>query len=212
MIAIETITASTDPQTVAMNPLAIELHNAISRRIQLQNDRQPCRGRRKLTADRPVDFDKDAIQQRSKFQTWRTLAVGVKFKYGGREFIKGRGNDEERLMRFLSRSFTVYSCKIEGCPKQRCTDGGGMCRQCFRKITGKTAPKQKKRRCLIDGCPKLLQSHCEGMCRQCFKDTTGESAPSPKCLIDGCPKLLQSHCQGMCKQCFKNHQKDSTEE
>lgn len=48
---------------------------------------------------RPPDFDEEVIKASPTYAKWAALADGQKIKYACREFIKGRGNDEERLMR-----------------------------------------------------------------------------------------------------------------
>jgi hypothetical protein len=48
---------------------------------------------------RPVDFDEQLIRQSPTFIKWSQLAIGEKLRYACREFIKGNGDDEERLMR-----------------------------------------------------------------------------------------------------------------
>ena len=130
MNAIETITASAKPPTVEMNTVPIELHNAISRLVK-QNPPQRAGWKKGVIGifrhDRPAEFDEDKIRNLPTFQTWRKSAVGAKLKYGKGEFIKGRGNDEERLMRRLYshqpksdlKKRKRYYCPIEGCGKQQ---------------------------------------------------------------------------------------------
>jgi len=101
MNAIETLTASAKPPTVEMNSIADDLHNAIGQRVK-QNPQQP-RDLGNFRHDRPANFDEDKIRKLPTFQKWRKSAVGAKLKYGSGEFIKGRGNDEERLMRRLNQ-------------------------------------------------------------------------------------------------------------
>jgi len=48
---------------------------------------------------RPLDFDESIVRQAPTFQKWTSLANGQKLKYACRDFIKGHGEDEERLMR-----------------------------------------------------------------------------------------------------------------
>jgi hypothetical protein len=48
---------------------------------------------------RPVDFDEDLIRQSPTFCKWAKLDHGETLKYACRVFVKGRGNDDERLMR-----------------------------------------------------------------------------------------------------------------
>jgi len=48
---------------------------------------------------RPIDFDEDLVRRSPTFLKWETLAEGAKLRYACREFSKGRGKDEERLMR-----------------------------------------------------------------------------------------------------------------
>uniref|UniRef100_A0A7S4K6E7 Uncharacterized protein n=1 Tax=Odontella aurita TaxID=265563 RepID=A0A7S4K6E7_9STRA len=48
---------------------------------------------------RPVDFDEAIVRQAPTFIRWQTLRDGEKLRYACRDFIKGYGEDEERLMR-----------------------------------------------------------------------------------------------------------------
>lgn len=48
---------------------------------------------------RPPDFDEDLVRQAPTFQRWAALAPGEKLRYACRDFVKGHGDDEERLMR-----------------------------------------------------------------------------------------------------------------
>ena len=48
---------------------------------------------------RPADFDEHVIKQSPTFVKWSTLEVGQKLRYACRDFVKGQGDDEERLMR-----------------------------------------------------------------------------------------------------------------
>ena len=48
---------------------------------------------------RPADFDESHIRQSPTYHKWARLGVGEKLRYACREFIKGHGDDEERLMR-----------------------------------------------------------------------------------------------------------------
>ena len=48
---------------------------------------------------RPADFNEEHIRHSPTFLKWASLEPGQKLKYACREFIKGRGDDEERLMR-----------------------------------------------------------------------------------------------------------------
>jgi len=48
---------------------------------------------------RPPDFDEAVIRQSPTMLRWATLQTGTKLRYACREFIKGHGDDEERLMR-----------------------------------------------------------------------------------------------------------------
>lgn len=48
---------------------------------------------------RPPDFHEELIRQSPTFLKWSKLQEGETLKYACREFMKGRGNDEERLMR-----------------------------------------------------------------------------------------------------------------
>jgi hypothetical protein len=48
---------------------------------------------------RPTDFDEEVIRQSPTFVKWSGLREGQKLRYACRDFIKGHGDDEERLMR-----------------------------------------------------------------------------------------------------------------
>jgi hypothetical protein len=48
---------------------------------------------------RPPDFDEVSIRQSPAFAKWVELPEGGKLRYACRDFVKGRGDDEERLMR-----------------------------------------------------------------------------------------------------------------
>ena len=48
---------------------------------------------------RPKDFDEAVIKQSPTYMKWRQLRFGQKLRYACREFIKGHGEDDERLMR-----------------------------------------------------------------------------------------------------------------
>lgn len=48
---------------------------------------------------RPPDFDETVVKQSPTYQRWEKLALGERLRYACREFIKGHGNDEERLLR-----------------------------------------------------------------------------------------------------------------
>lgn len=48
---------------------------------------------------RPRDFDEDLVRRSPTFRKWEELLPGGKLRYACREFIKGQGDDEERLMR-----------------------------------------------------------------------------------------------------------------
>lgn len=48
---------------------------------------------------RPEDFDEEVIRQSPTFVRWLQLKPGEKLRYACREFIRGHGDDEERLMR-----------------------------------------------------------------------------------------------------------------
>jgi hypothetical protein len=48
---------------------------------------------------RPPDFDESLVRQSPTFIKWLQMIDGAKLRYACREFIKGHGDDEERLMR-----------------------------------------------------------------------------------------------------------------
>ena len=48
---------------------------------------------------RPADFDEALVRQSPTFVKWMGMEPGQKLRYACREFIRGQGDDEERLMR-----------------------------------------------------------------------------------------------------------------
>jgi hypothetical protein len=48
---------------------------------------------------RPADFDEQVIKQSPTLIRWNQMDNGEKLRYACREFVKGNGDDEERLMR-----------------------------------------------------------------------------------------------------------------
>lgn len=48
---------------------------------------------------RPPDFDEEMIKQSPTYTKWTSLPDGTKLRYACRDFVKGNGDDEERLMR-----------------------------------------------------------------------------------------------------------------
>ena len=48
---------------------------------------------------RPEDFDEELVRRSPTFRKWENLMPGSKLRYACREFVKGQGDDEERLMR-----------------------------------------------------------------------------------------------------------------
>uniref|UniRef100_A0A7R9VMT0 Uncharacterized protein n=1 Tax=Pseudictyota dubia TaxID=2749911 RepID=A0A7R9VMT0_9STRA len=48
---------------------------------------------------RPPDFDEALVRQAPTFIKWQALRDGEKLRYACRDFVKGYGEDEERLMR-----------------------------------------------------------------------------------------------------------------
>ena len=48
---------------------------------------------------RAPDFDESVVRKAPTFQKWLTLKDGQKIRYACRDFVKGHGQDEERLMR-----------------------------------------------------------------------------------------------------------------
>ena len=48
---------------------------------------------------RPSDFDEQLVRESPTFKKWLSLPDGQKIRYACRDFIKGHGDDEERLMR-----------------------------------------------------------------------------------------------------------------
>ena len=50
-------------------------------------------------AARPSDFDEAAVKKSPTYKKWLALEDGQKLRYACRDFLKGRDEDEERLMR-----------------------------------------------------------------------------------------------------------------
>mmetsp|Transcript_1474 Transcript_1474/g.2239 ORF Transcript_1474/g.2239 Transcript_1474/m.2239 type:complete len:269 (-) Transcript_1474:129-935(-) len=48
---------------------------------------------------RPLDFDENIVRQSPTFVRWLQLKTGERLRYACRDFIRGNGDDEERLMR-----------------------------------------------------------------------------------------------------------------
>lgn len=48
---------------------------------------------------RPADFDEELVRQSPTYAKWTGLVDGQKLRYACREFVKGQGDDEERLLR-----------------------------------------------------------------------------------------------------------------
>ena len=48
---------------------------------------------------RPPDFNEEVVRQAPTFLKWQALREGEKLRYACRDFIKGKKDDEERLMR-----------------------------------------------------------------------------------------------------------------
>ena len=48
---------------------------------------------------RPHDFDEEGVRKSPTFVKWSKLKAGEKLRYACRDFVKGFGDDEERLMR-----------------------------------------------------------------------------------------------------------------
>ena len=48
---------------------------------------------------RPEDFNEELIRQAPAYKKWEALTLGDSMKYACRNFVKGCGDDEERLMR-----------------------------------------------------------------------------------------------------------------
>jgi len=48
---------------------------------------------------RPPDFDEELVRRAPTFIRWMKLRPGQKLRYACRDFLKGHGDDEERLMR-----------------------------------------------------------------------------------------------------------------
>lgn len=48
---------------------------------------------------RPRDFDEKLVRESPTFKKWMKLPDGTKLRYACRDFIRGHGDDEERLMR-----------------------------------------------------------------------------------------------------------------
>lgn len=52
-----------------------------------------------LLLTRPRDFDEELVRRSPTFRKWACLLPGGKLRYACRDFVKGQGDDEERLMR-----------------------------------------------------------------------------------------------------------------
>ena len=48
---------------------------------------------------RPKDFNEVVIKQSPTYVKWSQLRMGEKLRFACREFVKGHGEDDERLMR-----------------------------------------------------------------------------------------------------------------
>ena len=48
---------------------------------------------------RPRDFNEELVRRSPTFRKWEGLLPGTKLRYACRDFVKGQGDDEERLMR-----------------------------------------------------------------------------------------------------------------
>ena len=48
---------------------------------------------------RPFDFDEGVVRQSPTFIKWQSMEIGEKLRYACRDFIRGHGDDDERLMR-----------------------------------------------------------------------------------------------------------------
>jgi hypothetical protein len=48
---------------------------------------------------RPADFNESVVRQSPTYQKWLTMSPGERLRYACRDFVKGQGDDEERLMR-----------------------------------------------------------------------------------------------------------------
>jgi regulator of RNase E activity RraB len=48
---------------------------------------------------RPADFDEDIVRQSPTFIKWQSMVLGEKLRYACRDFVRGHGDDDERLMR-----------------------------------------------------------------------------------------------------------------
>ena len=48
---------------------------------------------------RPKDFNEELVRRSPTFRKWAELPKGERLRYACRDFVKGHGDDEERLMR-----------------------------------------------------------------------------------------------------------------
>jgi regulator of RNase E activity RraB len=48
---------------------------------------------------RPTDFDEDIVRQSPTYIKWQSMGEGEKLRYACRDFVRGHGDDDERLMR-----------------------------------------------------------------------------------------------------------------
>lgn len=83
---------------------------------------------------RPSDFDEELVKKSPTFIRWQKLVDGQSLRYACRDFIKGRGDDEERLMRrimiarrnnlrdhaILKRARSHRECNTKNSRKTKC--------------------------------------------------------------------------------------------
>ena len=76
---------------------------------------------------RPADFNESLVRQSPTFVKWERLAPGARLRYACREFIKGHGDDEERLMRriMIARRNNIRDHETLKEARQEEEDGGG---------------------------------------------------------------------------------------
>jgi len=93
---------------------------------------------------RPMDFNEQSIRQSPTMQRWEALQNGEKLKYACREFIKGQGDDEERLMRriMIARRNNLRDHQTLKRARQLTSGGSGDANNKTHKSSGEEASSQ----------------------------------------------------------------------
>ena len=99
---------------------------------------------------RPPDFDEDLVKQAPTFIRWQNLAQGQSLRYVCRDFIKGRGDDEERLMRriMIARRNNLRDHDILKRARSQVENNTRDKKLKCKKDTTSPTAKKKKRECL----------------------------------------------------------------